>query len=349
MSGVRSIAVNLEAIMLSTIPRRRLATVYQRNVLNLTILICLVHLLLGCGGGDGDETKHDVNLAGRSLKVVTTTGMINDIVLHVGGGRVQTLALMGAGVDPHLYKASEGDVRRLTEADVIFYNGLHLEAKLAEVLKQMHRRVRTVAVAEAIDPNLLLAPAEFEGQYDPHVWMDVTLWMVAVKRVRDSLIEIDSLHEQIYTANADTYLQQLTDLQNSITMQLAQVPSELRVLVTAHDAFAYFGRAYDIEVRGLQGISTVSEAGTADVQQLASFIAERKIPAIFVESSVPPRAIEAVQAAVKARGHQVTIGGKLFSDALGNPDTPEGSYVGMMHHNVNTIVEALSSQHQTAQ
>jgi len=299
-------------------------------------------LLAACGKqGAGEGTQSGSDRSHRSLNVVTTTGMINDVVLNVGGDRLRTRALMGSGVDPHLYKASEGDVRRLSEADVIFYNGLHLEAKMAEVLEKMNRRVRTVAVAEAIPAERLLSPPAFAGAHDPHVWMDVSLWHLAAEKIRDTLTELDPTHRTTYEANARTYLTELSVLDTEIREQLATIPKPQRVLVTAHDAFAYFGRAYDIEVRGLQGVSTVAEAGTADVQELAHFISERQIPAIFVESSVPPRAIEAVQAAVKGRGFSVSIGGKLFSDAMGNPGTPEGTYAGMIRYNVNTIVTAL--------
>lgn len=308
----------------------------------------LAFMLASCGqpvpsAGLGNAQSAP-DLSQRPINVVTTIGMITDIVQQVGGTRIQVQGLMGAGVDPHLYKASEGDVGRLAEADVVFYNGLNLEAGMGEVLKRMAGLgTKTVAVAEGIDRAQLLASAEYTDQFDPHVWFDVTLWMQAVEKVRDTLVAMDQGSAQLYQANAQQYLAQLTDLHTYAKTEIARIPATQRVLVTAHDAFHYFGRAYDIDVRGLQGISTAAEAGTADVQELAAFIAERKIPAIFVESSVPQRNIEAVQAAVKAQGHSVTIGGELFSDAMGNPGTPEGSYIGMVRHNVDTIVKALSS------
>jgi len=296
-------------------------------------------LLLGaCGQAAG---RADADLSQRPIRVVTTVGMITDIVRAVGGERVQVTGLMGPGVDPHLYKASEGDVTRMAEADVVFYNGLHLEAKLAEVFEKMGGRVKTVAVTDKIDRAALLTPPEFKGAYDPHVWFDVKFWMKAVEQVRDTLIEMDPQHADVYEANALKYLAQLEDLHSYVRAQATRVPAEQRVLITAHDAFNYFGRAYGFEVRGLQGISTATEAGTADVQALADFIVTRRIPAIFVESSVPPRTIEAVQAAVRARGFEVKIGGQLFSDAMGNPGTPEGTYPGMVRHNIDTIVGAL--------
>jgi manganese/zinc/iron transport system substrate-binding protein len=258
------------------------------------------------------------------LNVVTTVGMIRDVVQNVGGEHVHATGLMGPGVDPHLYKASEGDVRRLFRADVVFYGGLHLEAKMAEVLEEMGGRTRVVAVTDGIPRDRLLSPAEFQGAYDPHVWFDVRMWEMTVDTIASTLAAADP-------ANAAAY----------VRAQAARVPRPQRVLVTAHDAFNYFGRAYGFQVRGLQGISTASEAGTGDVQALAEFIARRKIPAVFVESSIPRRTIEAVQEAVRDRGWDVRIGGSLYSDAMGNPGTPEGTYDGMVRHNIDTLVGAL--------
>ena len=277
----------------------------------------------------------------KPIRVVTTIGMITDIVQNVGGDRVNATGLMGPGIDPHLYKASEGDVTRLAGADLIFYNGLHLEGKMAGVLERMQDQVKTVAVTHDIDRAVLLAPPEFEGAYDPHLWFDVALWMKAVERVRDTLIEVDKASAELYRANTKNYLAKLEELHNYVTQQAERVSPDQRVLVTAHDAFNYFGRAYGFEVRGLQGISTAAEAGTADVQALVQFIVERRIPAMFVETSVPRRSIEAVQAAVKAKGFSVEIGGQLFSDAMGSSGTPEGTYIGMVRHNIDTIVASL--------
>lgn len=327
-----------------------------RMAIRLGALIALTTLttLSGCGGkdeGGATQTKASEEIAHRyenefqtrPVRVVTTTSMIADVVRTVGGERVGVRSLMGPGIDPHLYKASEGDVQRLHQAQIIFYNGLHLEARLAEMLARLGDRVRTVAVAEGIDSSRLLKPPEFEGAHDPHVWFDVTLWMEAVAAVRRALVEEDPDFQNDYNENTRSYLAELGELHGYVTEQIATIPKAQRVLVTAHDAFNYFGRAYDIEVRGLQGISTVSEAGTADVQELAAFIARRKIPAVFVESSVPPRAIEAVRAAVQSKGFALVIGGELFSDALGDHDTPAGTYIGMVRHNADTIVAALTS------
>lgn len=288
----------------------------------------------GCGVADGEGGD------GR-LPVVATTGMVADVVRQVGGDQVRVEGLMGPGIDPHLYKASEGDVRRLWRARIVLYNGLHLEARMADVLARMSERTPTVAVAEAIDPRRLLSPAGYEGSHDPHVWFDVALWREVVAPVRDALSQVDPARADDYARNAAAYLEKLEALDAYVRARAAEVPVENRVLVTAHDAFHYFGEAYGFEVRGLQGISTASEAGAADVQALANLIAERRIPAIFVESSVPLRTIEAVRAAVRARGFDVAVGGQLYSDALGAPDSPAASYTGMVRHNIDTIVEAL--------
>lgn len=317
----------------------RLAT-----LLVIGLMLVLLFSLAACSSG---TAQGEDDLSQQPLRAVTTIGMIASIVENVGGDRVEVTALMGPGVDPHLYAASEGDVRRLQEAHVIFYNGLHLEAQMAGVLERMGDGDRvTVAVTDRIDRNLLLAPPEFAGAYDPHVWFDVTMWMEAVKSVRDTLVDLDPAHEAVYRENAELYLAELETLHQYVLEQAARVPEEKRVLVTAHDAFNYFGRAYGFEVRGLQGISTEAEASTADVRELARVIAERQIPAIFIESSVPQRNIEAVQAAVQAQGFGVTIGGELYSDAMGPSGTEADTYTGMVRHNIDTIVSALLREAQ---
>lgn len=282
------------------------------------------------------------------LRAVATTGMIADIVGRVGGDRVEVTGMMGPGVDPHLYKATPGDVRALTRADIVFYNGLHLEAAMGEVLEHMGERARTVPVTRDIPAERLLAPPEFAGQFDPHVWFDVTFWMSAVGTVADALAEADPAGAPTYAANAQRYLQELAALDAWVHRRIGELPEERRVLVTAHDAFNYFGRAYGMDVLGLQGISTALEAGTGDVQRVADVIVARRIPAVFVESSIPRRTIGAVQEAVQARGGAVEIGGELFSDAMGNPGTIEGTYAGMVRHNVNTIVDGLLGRRREA-
>ncbi len=301
----------------------------------LLFLAPLLLLITGCGGDAAADSTD-----GR-LQVVTTIGQIADAARIIGGDHVRVTGLMGAGTDPHLYVASISDVDKLRGADVVFYNGLYLEAQLEDVLEQLGERQTVVAVSAGIDPAGLLPSANYADEFDPHIWFDVTLWMQTVAQVRDTLIEVDPANAASYEANATAYLAELAALHEYVAEQAARVPADQRVLITAHDAFNYFGRAYDFEVLGLQGISTASEAGTGDVQQLSDFIAARRIPAIFIESSVPVRNVEAVQAAVRDRGFDVGIGGQLFSDAMGDAGTPEGTYVGMVRHNIDTIVGAL--------
>jgi manganese/zinc/iron transport system substrate-binding protein len=310
------------------------------RIFNGHLIIALLSVLvIACSSNDVPNTNNSDN---QGLNVVATTGMIADMVSVIGGDNVIVKGLMGPGVDPHLYKASAGDVALLSKADVIFYNGLHLEGKMAEIFEQMNKRgIDTVAVADGINRDDLLAPPEFKGNYDPHIWFDVDLWSDTVGTVKEKLVEIDPQNTEEYNQNAEAYLEELSELNEYVQQRANSLPKDKRVLITAHDAFNYFGRGYGFEVKGLQGISTESEAGTADVQGLAAIIVERRIPAIFVESSVPPRYIEAVQAAVKSKGFDVKVGGELFSDAMGNPGTPEGNYLGMVRHNINTIVDAL--------
>ncbi len=277
----------------------------------------------------------------KPLKVVATIGQITDMVQEIGGERVDVQGLMGPGVDPHLYRASESDVFKLTGADIIFYSGLHLESKMGEVFERMNGKKTVVAVTEDIPADQLLGDPNYPDAHDPHVWFDVTLWMMAADKIRDTLIAQDPAGEELYRSNAQAYNLKLQELHTYVSEKSTELPGEQRVLVTAHDAFRYFGKRYGFEVVGLQGISTETEAGTRDVMKIADFIVERKLKAIFVESSVPERNIKAVQQAVRSRGWEVAIGGELFSDALGSRGTKEGTYIGMVEHNINTIVEGL--------
>jgi manganese/zinc/iron transport system substrate-binding protein len=308
----------------------------MRMGLWIALVTALTHV--GCDGSATTTTSRDKPSAGPIL-AVATTGMVSDLVKNIGGERVQMTALMGPGVDPHLYKSSPADISQLNRADIIFYSGLHLEGKLAELLERMSAKKPTIAVAEAISPDKLLT--DENGASDPHVWFDVSLWSEAAGAVRDALAKFDPEHASEYRAACETYQARLAELHESARSQLAAVPKDQRVLVTAHDAFRYFGRAYDVEVRGIQGISTDSEAGVREVTELVGFLDERKIPAVFVESSVADQNVKSLLEGCAARGHQVKIGGTLFSDAMGEDGTPEGTYEGMLRHNVRTIVEAL--------
>ncbi|TVP47090.1 MAG: manganese transporter [Gemmatimonadales bacterium] len=301
-----------------------------------SLILLFILFSWGCGGGDRPE-----RVEGEPLRVVSTIGMITDLVERIGGDRVSVQGLMGPGVDPHLYRAGAGDLRALTSADLVLYNGLFLEAALGEVLEEMGDRVPTRAVTADIPRDRLLAPQEFEGSFDPHVWSDVSLWRIAAGTILNALLDVDPEGEAHYRERHTALDAEMEELDAWVREEVARIPADLRVLVTAHDAFNYFGRAYDVEVRGLQGLSTVTEAGAADVQELAAFLLEREIPALFVESSIPTRTVEAVRRAVLARGGSVEIGGTLYSDAMGSAGTPEGTYAGMVRHNVTTIVGAL--------
>ena len=317
------------------------ARMWIRSVRCLLWGLLLSLLLGGCARPTSSGGAAD--FSDRKMRVVVTTNIIGDLVREVAGDHVALTTLMGPGVDPHLFRASEGDVQTMVQADLVLYNGLHLEGKMTDVFAQMNRRsVPTSALAEAAVPDSLLIPsAEYASSYDPHVWFDVALWARVARHVGDVLAARDTAHGAIYRRNAAAYARRLDSLDQYVATQARRVPDERRVLITSHDAFRYLGRAYDIEVRGLQGISTASEAGTRDVQSLTDFVTERRIPALFVESSVSPRGIEAVQKAVRARGFDVTVGGTLYGDALGDRGSPTGTYVGALRHNIDTIVEGL--------
>ena len=297
------------------------------------LLFILITSILSCT----NKTKTN-----GKLNIVITTTMITDLVKNIGGDSINVEGLMGSGVDPHLYKASEGDVSKLVNADIIFYNGLHLEGKLVEVFEKMGSATKTpIALADELDKSTLIGSDYFASNYDPHVWFDIDYFKQFALKVSNVLSEKDPVNASMYESNKTRYVLELDQLQNELQSEIESLPKQKRILVTAHDAFNYFGKAYGFEVVGLQGLSTATEAGVQDVQKLATFIIDKQIKAIFVESSVPKRTIEALQAAVKSKGHNVDIGGTLYSDALGNEGTPEGTYIGMFRYNVKTIVNAL--------
>ena len=298
--------------------------------------LIIVTVLNGCF-----KKESKVPISQRKIKVVATTGMIADAVKVIGKNRVAVNALMGPGIDPHLYQASAGDVTSLAAADIIFYHGLHLEAKMGDILKKMAKRHKTVAVADQLPADKLLKSSDYEELYDPHIWFNVELWQAAVQVVRDALIELDPESRNYYYRNTARYLSELAQLHQTVHQQIKQIPEERRILITAHDAFNYFSYAYGIRVVGLQGVSTEAEASIKDVQRLVKIIINNNIPAIFVETSTPKRNILAVKEAVWSQGKQVKIGGELFADAMGDASTVEGTYIGMISHNVNAIVEGL--------
>ncbi|MDO8494290.1 MAG: zinc ABC transporter substrate-binding protein [Deltaproteobacteria bacterium] len=303
-------------------------------------LFCLV--LAACSKGESPKKTATGESIQLPISVVTTTGMIGDLAVNIGGDRVHVKALMGAGVDPHLYKATASDITKLDSADIIFYNGLNLEGKMGDIFVRISRKnPNVIAVTEEVDHARILEPPAFQGHYDPHVWFDVELWQEAAKRVLKGLEEFDAAGAQSYRKNFEVYQLKLKELHQWSLKKSSELPKEKRILVTSHDAYNYFGRAYGFQVVGLQGISTVTQAGLADIARMVDFIIQSKVKAIFIETSVSPKAIERVQADAKGRGWDVKIGGELFSDAMGAAETPEGTYVGMLKHNMSTITEHL--------
>lgn len=302
---------------------------------------------IGCGGES--ERADDEGSAEKAIEggytIVATTGMVRDIAARVAGDGANVIGLMGPGVDPHLYKPTRSDVGRLLGADVIFYNGLLLEGKMTDALIRAGSAGKKVwAVTEELDPEYLLEPAEFEGLYDPHVWMDPAAWTHAVAVVRDRLIEFNPEGAAEYSENARAYIDEIRALDDYAERVLGTVPESARVLITAHDAFNYFGRRFGFEVLGIQGLSTESEAGVRDIEAMVDRLVERKIGAVFAESTVSDRNLSALIAGADAREHSVALGGSLFSDAMGDEGTYEGTYIGMIDHNVTTIARSLGGE-----
>ncbi len=301
-------------------------------------------LALGCTPADShthpsSERPAHTFQGQHPIQVVTTIGQVAETLRRVGGEHVEVVALMGPGVDPHLFSPVASDVGKLTGADAIFYNGLHLEGRMTELFVKMARTKATFAVTEGLEERKdkrLRTPPDFDGLYDPHVWHDPTLWADCAINVGDTLAEFDPAHKADYLKNAETYRKELLELDKFCRESLAKIPKDRRVLVTAHDAFGYFGKAYDIEVVGLKGISTDEEKDLARQEEIRSMLIERKVPAVFVESAVPRRTVESL-----VEGLDIKIGGELYADAMGPAGTEDADYAGMIRHNVRTIAEAL--------
>jgi manganese/zinc/iron transport system substrate-binding protein len=281
------------------------------------------------------------SLCEQPILVVTTTSIIGNTTKVIGGEAVEVRSLMGEGVDPHLYKASPGDLRLLSSAALVLHNGLHLEGKMADALEKLSARKPVVAVTSGIPREQLRSSSDFPGSYDPHVWFDVALWSKVALHIRDTLIEHDRRNESGYRSRYQSFQEELEKLHIWCAAELQKIPSNRRLLITAHDAFGYLGRAYALEVRGIQGLSTDSEASLQDIRFLVDLIVQRQIPAVFVENSVSPKAVQALVEGSRSRGHSLTIGGELYSDTLGPIDSPAGDYIGMVRHNVTTITSAL--------
>ncbi len=298
----------------------------------VTLLLFL--LMLGCTG------KQD-NPASEKRIWLATTGMIGDALRQLADSSIQVEVLMGPGVDPHLYKATQGDLLKLRQAELIVYNGHHLEGKLAEVLGQLGSSKPSIALAELLPIGELIRA---DGNaVDPHIWFDVALWNKSIQLLTDSLIQLYPTLEEGLSLRQRVLSSSLDSLDSICRQTLMALPAEKRILVTAHDAFGYWGRAYGMEVMGLQGISTLSDFGLKDLNELVDLLVTRKIPAVFVESSVPRRSIEAVIQGCRGNGHELRLGGELYSDAMGETSSPEGTYIGMVHHNLNTMIHALST------
>jgi manganese/zinc/iron transport system substrate-binding protein len=306
-------------------------------------------LLLGCCAGCNNTVPATSPAPGPAavyqgrypVRAVATVGMVGDVVRNVGGDKIEVTQIMGPGVDPHLYKATRDDVQAIMNGDIVFYSGLMLEGKMIDSLVKVARSKPVYAVTELIDEANLLEPDDFQGHYDPHVWMDVSAWSKCVDSAAKALGEFDPKNAETYQSNARDYSAQLAKLHEYGLKSIASIPEGSRVLITSHDAFNYFGRAYGLEVQGVQGISTESEAGLQRINDLVDLIVKKNVKAVFVESSVPRKNIEALVDGAKSRGHEVSIGGELFSDAMGEAGTYEGTYVGMLDHNITLVTRSL--------
>ena len=303
-------------------------------LMGLAVLLAVPVMLVASAGRAGAEAP---------LKVVATTGMIADATRQVGGDAVDVRALMGPGVDPHAYRQTRSDIVAMTRADLVLYHGLYLEAQMEDFLKDLSRKSTVVAVAESLPKDLLRAHDDYDNKFDPHVWMTPALWKEVVARVAEVLSEVRPDQADVFAANAEAHMADLDRLLAYANETLASVPEDSRVLISAHDAFGYFGRDFGFEVMGIQGISTQSEAGLNRISELVDLLVQRRISAVFVESSVSDRSMRALIEGAAAQGHEVKIGGELFSDAMGADGTYEGTYLGMLDHNITTIAGALGA------
>ena len=300
----------------------------------------LLFILLSFGLTQCSQTNQDPSQDVKPT-IVATTSIVADIANNLCADFANVTSLMGPGVDPHLYKASHGDVESLSKADVILYNGLHLEGKMSNILNKLKNEKTVLAVSDGIQSESIRSINVEASVHDPHVWFDITLWSQGVKYISQQLQKEFPAHSEMIAKNTFQYLSDMDSVHQLCLKLVDQLPAEKRVLITSHDAFEYFGRSYSFEVKGLQGISTLSESGLKDVTDMVNFIIDRKIKAVFVENSVPQKALRSVIDGCVSKGHTVTVGGEIFSDALGAERTPEGSYIGMIHYNVETIVNAL--------
>lgn len=298
------------------------------------IYLILIILIASCKISEKQESN-------KIESIVCTTGMLGDAVKNIVGNKVKVITLMGPGVDPHLYKATQGDLKALSNADIIVYNGLHLEGKMGEIFEKLSTQKHIIVAADGIKQDQLINNTDFQGAYDPHLWFDVKLWQQSVQHIGQQIALLsDSLSVEIVN-NTESYTSKLDQLHLEVSQSVNQLDSSKRILITAHDAFGYFGRAYNFRVKGLQGISTTSEYGLKDISDLVDYIVQKEIKAVFVESSVSEKSLQAVVEGCKEKGHKVNIGGQLYSDAMGEENSPEGNYIGMVKHNIKTVIEGL--------
>lgn len=303
----------------------------------ILIIVGLLAIFISC---EKAKEKLEKNRKNQKVKIVTTTTMLTDLVKVIGGEKVEVTGLMGEGVDPHLYSASAGDIKKLSEANLIIYGGLHLEGKMGEIFESLSvQKKKVLNVGEKLDKSKIIF--ENGNTPDPHIWFDIDLWSQSAETVEAELSKLDSKNSNYYKENLEKYKKELKDLKKYVKVRIDEIPKESRVLVTAHDAFGYFGREFELEVKAIQGVSTDSETGLKNISDLADFIVKKNIKAVFVESSIPKKSIEALQEAVKSRGKEVKIGGELYSDSLGDREHNTETYLKMIRANTDTIVEAL--------
>lgn len=307
----------------------------------LQVVFGFVFLLIVSACGTENTQTNEVDLdSEETIHIVTTIAQIGEPMERIGGDRVEVTSLMGPGVDPHLYEATQGDIQTLQNADIVFYSGLHLEGNLVEIFSNLKKTKPTAALAESINENQLLR--DEEGAIDPHVWFDLDLWKEALQHATEELKKYSPEDADYFEENKQAYFSQIDEVKTEAEGKLSSIPSDQRVLVTAHDAFGYFGRLFNIEVVGLQGLSTEDEVGISDIQSTINLLVEKQVPAVFVESSINQNSIKAVIEGATKTGLDVELGGELFSDAMGKAGTEEGTYLGMYRHNVNTIYQGLT-------
>jgi len=303
-----------------------------------TCIVVIAAAIFLLGACSSDKMTSDID--SDRIQIVTTISQIGEPIEVIGGDRVEVKSLMGPGVDPHLYKATQGDINKLQNADIILYSGLHLEGNMGEIFAKMSETKTTMGLGESLDKEKLLM--DEDGAIDPHIWFDIDLWKEALNVAVEELKKLSPENADYFDENKQVYFSKLDELKNEAVEKITSIPEKQRVLVTAHDAFGYFGRMYDIEVIGLQGLSTEDEVGLSDIQSTVKLLIEKQVPAVFVESSINQNSIQAVIDGASKEGLEVTLGGELFSDAMGTKGTEEGTYLGMYRHNVNTVYQALT-------